>query len=540
MIFKKVKVEYAEGAILAHKKIGKDWLIKKGQVLTSEHCIKLKSGGINEVFVAMLDKQDIHEDEASFWLAQKIVGNELEVTDPFTGRCNIISKKNGLLSINEEVINKLNYADEVITIATLSDKSFVRIGQVVATIKVIPFAISINVKSSLLENLSNEEKVISLITFKKKKFSLINTLSSSLKESLVLKTTNVTKSRIENIEGDLISIESCVHEIDSVSIAISKTIKLKPDMIIISGAHVSVDRADIIPTAIEASGGEIIYYGMPVDPGNLMLLGKVDNIYVLVLPGCARSLSKNGIDLMLEYFSANSKLDKEFIASLGVGGLLNDTSVRRSPRENKKKDKQVRNKYPLICAIILAAGMSKRMGYNKLLIEIDKKPLIRIITDTVMNSHIDKVIVVTGHEDKKITQALHGIDLDCVFNKDYAGGMASSIKAGIDKIPKGFDGALICLGDMPLLTPKHINDLIDPFDPSAKRSIGVPVYSGKRGNPVLWSNKYLKDFSNLSGDIGARDLINKHYSNVYEVEFYDTAVQIDLDTQDDLEGYYFS
>ena len=237
---------------------------------------------------------------------------------------------------------------------------------------------------------------------------------------------------------------------------------------------------------------------------------------------------------MLEHFSINSKLDKDFISSLGVGGLLNDTSVRRSPRENKKKYEKVIGKDPLICAIILAAGQSKRMGSNKLLIQIDKKPLIRVIVDAVINSRVDKVIVVTGYQEKSVMNALNGMDLDFVFNEDYKKGMSSSIKAGLDYVPDGFDGVLICLGDMPLLTSKHINDLINPFNPNANRSIGVPIYYGKRGNPVLWSNKYLKDFTNLSGDIGAKGLIKKHHPNVYEVEFYDDAVQVDLDVKDDL------
>ena len=537
MIFKKVKVEDAPGAILAHKKIGKDWSIKKGQILTKDNCAKLELIGIKEVFVAILDKEDIHEDEASSWLASEIMGNAVEVTVPFTGRCNIISKTNGILLINEEIVNKLNHVDEVMTIATLPHRSSIKKGQIIATIKVIPFAISNKVKTRLLDILLVSKNVISINPFKKKKFSLINTTSSSLKDSLVLKTTNVTKNRIENIDGVLVSVDSCSHDIDAVSHKITKILKLKPDMIIISGAHVSVDRNDILPMAIMKSGGEIIYYGMPVDPGNLMLLGKVNDIYVLVLPGCARSLSKNGIDLMLEHFSINSKLDKDFISSLGVGGLLNDTSVRRSPRENKKKYEKVIGKDPLICAIILAAGQSKRMGSNKLLIQIDKKPLIRVIVDAVINSRVDKVIVVTGYQEKSVMNALHGMNLDFVFNEDYNKGMSSSIKAGLDYVPDGFDGVLICLGDMPLLKSKHINDLINPFYPNANRSIGVPVYYGKRGNPVLWSNKYLKDFTNLSGDIGAKDLIKKHYSNVYEVEFYDDAVLVDLDVKDDLEAY---
>jgi len=420
------------------------------------------------------------------------------------------------------------------TIATLPHRSSIKKGQVVATIKVIPFAISSKVKIRLLDILLGSKNIISINPFKKKKFSLINTTSPTLKDSLVLKTTNVTKNRIENIDGTLVSIDSCPHDIDSVSLKISKILKLKPDMIIISGAHVSVDRNDILPMAIIKSGGEIIYYGMPVDPGNLMLLGKANDIYILVLPGCARSLSKNGIDLMLEHFSINSKLDKDFISSLGVGGLLNDTSVRRSPRENKKKYEKVIGKDPLICAIILAAGQSKRMGSNKLLIQIDKKPLIRVIVDAVINSRVDKVIVVTGYQEKSVMNALNGMNLDFVFNEDYKKGMSSSIKAGLDYVPDGFDGVLICLGDMPLLTSKHINDLINPFNPNANRSIGVPIYYGKRGNPVLWSNKYLKNFTNLSGDIGAKGLIKKHHPNVYEVEFYDDAVQVDLDVKDDL------
>jgi molybdenum cofactor cytidylyltransferase len=124
-----------------------------------------------------------------------------------------------------------------------------------------------------------------------------------------------------------------------------------------------------------------------------------------------------------------------------------------------------------------------------------------------------------------------------VHNPNYADGLSTSLRTGLDALPDDLDGTLICLADMPAVGPRHLDALIDGFDPANGRAIGVPTHAGKRGNPSLWAKSLFADMRAVAGDVGARHLIGANESLVYEVEFDDTAVLTDLDTPADWSAY---
>jgi molybdenum cofactor cytidylyltransferase len=167
-------------------------------------------------------------------------------------------------------------------------------------------------------------------------------------------------------------------------------------------------------------------------------------------------------------------------------------------------------------------------GENKLLMEIDGTPLVRRTVETVMSSSVDQVVVVTGHQGAELRQALAGLDITIVHNPNFAAGLSTSLACGLQTLDS--DGALICLGDMPAVSADHIDQLVGGFEPENGCAIGVPVHGGKRGNPVLWARRFFDDMCGVSGDVGARHLVGANESLVYEVEFGDTGVLMDLDT----------
>lgn len=190
-----------------------------------------------------------------------------------------------------------------------------------------------------------------------------------------------------------------------------------------------------------------------------------------------------------------------------------------------------------ITAIILAAGQSSRMGdANKLLTEIEGKTLLRHAVDAALASDATSVVVVTGHEADLIRASLEGLPLSVVHNGAYAEGMSTSLKCGIGAIADNVDGAVICLSDMPGVNTSHLNDLIRAFEPDAGQAICVPVYKGRRGNPVLWSRSFFPEMMELTGDQGARKLLQKHADVVCEVEMSSDAILRDVDTPEDING----
>jgi molybdenum cofactor cytidylyltransferase len=183
-------------------------------------------------------------------------------------------------------------------------------------------------------------------------------------------------------------------------------------------------------------------------------------------------------------------------------------------------------------AVVLAAGRSSRMApANKLLMPLGDRPVIRHVVQTALEAGLDPVIVVSGHDREAVRAALAGLPVRIVGNDDYEEGLAASIRAGVAAIAAEVDAALFLLGDMPLVTPRHLRPLLAAFAPAKGHSICIPTYGTRRGNPVLWSVQHFPRLLELSGDQGARGLFGDLADQILEVDMPDDAVLSDIDTE---------
>jgi len=342
-------------------------------------------------------------------------------------------------------------------------------------------------------------------------------------------------ARLEAIGSSLVHEVRCEHETARVSRGISQLRERGADLVLVSGASAVVDRRDVVPAAIEEAGGRILHFGMPVDPGNLMLIAAIDDVPVIGMPGCARSPRLNGFDWVLQRIAAGLDVRANDIMGMGAGGLLKDVSARPLPRARARRDAPAPARRPRIAGLLLAAGQSRRMGSrNKLLADVDGVPMIRRTAENLLASTARPVVVVTGHQAKETERVLDGLDVITIHNPSHATGLSSSLKAGLGKLPDDADGVVVCLGDMPLVTDATINRLIAAYDPVEGWAICVPTWKGKRGNPVLWDRQFFEDMAELAGDVGARHLIGTHGELVVEVEMKDDGVMVDIDTPEAL------
>jgi molybdenum cofactor cytidylyltransferase len=188
----------------------------------------------------------------------------------------------------------------------------------------------------------------------------------------------------------------------------------------------------------------------------------------------------------------------------------------------------------MIGAIILAAGRSTRMGSNKLLEDLNGKPLVRHVAEAALASKVHPVIVVTGHQHEGVSAALEGLNLTFIHNADFADGLSTSLKTGVAALTTEVTAVIVLLGDMPLIPSAAINQLITAFEASPQKIAAVPVYEGEWGNPVLLSRTLFEEVSTLQGDAGARRLLNGRADDVLEVPIASDAVLIDLDTPEAL------
>jgi molybdenum cofactor cytidylyltransferase len=269
---------------------------------------------------------------------------------------------------------------------------------------------------------------------------------------------------------------------------------------------------------------------MPVDPGNLLLLGRLGDATVLGVPGCARSLKRSGFDAVLERTCAGVPVTGPDLAAMGIGGLLDEISARPSPRDAGEHDVRATSE-PRVAAIVLAAGRASRMGSNKLLAELDGMPIVRRTVTAALASQARPVVVVTGHEAAAVREALSGLDITFAHNPAYAEGMSTSLRAGLAAAGP-IDAALVCLGDMPRLLARHLDAVIAAHrgHEAAAETIIVPTYDRKRGNPVLWPRRYFAEIAHLTGDVGARALIERYADHVCFLPIDDPAILVDVDT----------
>ncbi|MFQ5765718.1 MAG: NTP transferase domain-containing protein [Rhodospirillales bacterium] len=187
-----------------------------------------------------------------------------------------------------------------------------------------------------------------------------------------------------------------------------------------------------------------------------------------------------------------------------------------------------------IACIVLAAGQSSRAGpENKLLKEIDGRPMILKVVDTVLETPARPVIVVTGHEAPRIDALVRETEATTVRNRKYKHGMGTSIARGIDALPPDAHGTLVCLGDMPHVGAETIRRLIGAFDPHGGREICVPATGGRYGNPVLFGQRFFLALRTLDEDRGGKSLVADNAGMVFEVEVGDEGIFVDDDGDDD-------
>ncbi len=530
MKFGAVKPKDALGATAVHSIRQGELVLKKGTLIGPVEVAALEAAGVAEVVVARLEPGDVSEDVAAAEIAAAVAGEGMRADRAFTGRCNLFAIKAGVLVVDKDAIDRINRIDEAVTLATLPAYKPVVEGEMIATVKIIPFAVGAKQRDAALAEAARAKPMIRVAPYRIAKIGVVSTLLPGLAPKVVEKTLRIMHERIAPAGARVIAERRVPHEQGALTKAIDELLTAGAELVVVFGASAIADRRDVIPAAVEAAGGRIEHFGMPVDPGNLMLIGQARGRPVLGAPGCARSPKENGFDWVLMRLLAGLPVTREEITGMGVGGLLMEIVTRPQPRKEPAPEKGRR-----VAAVILAAGRSTRMGaVNKLLAEIGGKSLVRIAAEQALASHASPVIVVTGHERERVAAALDGMPVRLAHNPDFAAGLGTSLRTGIAAVPENADGAIVCLGDMPQVDAPLIDRLIAAFDPARGALVVVPTIAGKRGNPVVWARRFFQDLTAIGGDIGARHLIGSYAEAVVEVPVAGGAALTDIDTPESL------
>jgi molybdenum cofactor cytidylyltransferase len=329
--FGPVPVDAAAGTISAHGLKLPGLIIRKGATISPEQAAALKAAGQESVVAVRLEPGDVGEDEAARQIAEAVAGAAVRVERPFTGRSNLYALHSGLLTIDAEAVDRINAVDESVTLATLPAFKPVVEGEMIGTVKIIPYAVPKEVLAAALA--AGKGAALAVAPYRLTKVAAISTLLPGLKPSVVAKTIGTLRERLAPADATVVAEASTPHEAEPLARELRRQAGGPAELIVVFGASAIADRADVIPSAIEAAGGRIEHFGMPVDPGNLLLVGRVGTTPVIGAPGCARSPKENGFDWVLQRLLAGIAVTRADITRLGVGGLLMEIVSRGQPRE---------------------------------------------------------------------------------------------------------------------------------------------------------------------------------------------------------------
>ena len=334
MRFGPVPLGQAQGAILAHSVHAGPVRLRKGQVLDADALAQLATAGIAEITVARPDPDDVLENPAAARLAAALVPDEamagLSRAAPFTGRANLHATAAGLALIDRAAVDAVNAIDPAITLATLPPFARVAPGLLVATAKIIPYAVP---EAALDAACARAAGAVRLAPFRLRTAGLVLTRTRGQPARLNEKGTAAVEARLAGLGMRLAAVEEVAHDTRPLADSLSR---LTGDCLLILTGSATADIADTGPAAVVAAGGRIARFGLPVDPGNLLFLGELGARPVIGLPGSARSPVPHGADWVLERVACGLPVSSADMAAMGVGGLLKEIPARPQPRERRR------------------------------------------------------------------------------------------------------------------------------------------------------------------------------------------------------------
>jgi len=339
MKFEPVPLSKAKGKILGHNIAGANGqrLLRKGKPLTDEDLDKLRILGRSSVYVAAIEPDDVDENKAARRVADAICGSGVHITSVSSGRANLLADEQGILRVDVERLAQINDRDGI-TLATLTTHSPVHTRQIVATIKIIPYALQESIVRAAEAIASGSNPVVCVDPLPSRSVGMILSGSTSIHQRLVSDFAPL-RDRIDKLGSSVTRTDFVALDDVSDEAALADMLKQQIasgiGMILLAGETAIMDADDILPRAVKRAGGYVESVGAPVDPGNLLMLAYINDVPVVGAPGCARSRKINIVDWILPRLLVGDRLTRRDIVGLGHGGLLQDVPERGMPRDVK-------------------------------------------------------------------------------------------------------------------------------------------------------------------------------------------------------------
>ena len=465
----------------------------KGQKLTIEDVDFFKSKGLNSIFAAELADNDINAQTVLGMIAARLCGKNTAYSINETGLCKIISTTNGVLQREDERVAKFNHKHQHLILNTVPAWKQVKAGEIIAELELTAPALSQEDVDEMILYLSGNTELISVNDSYPRKTAFVYVgLSDSPAETEHF-TTQVAEL-IQNFSALGLKFEGeyrARYEIESVADEIQSAENAGYELIFIVSPCRSISEDDVIPSGMKKYVDELVCSSVPAIGASDMYIGTKRKARIIALP-----YDYANHDSLLHYQEISKAIVLEKLSQLDFKSEINAPLKEGGKLTREEKGRLIEshpetgnNAKANIGLVILAAGRSSRSKRNKLLIETDDEPMFMNAIHAALRSKASPIFVITGHQHEEIENYLKDEDINVVYNSDYLSGVKTSIRLGLRLIPANCDGAILLPADMPNITEKQLNKMIDAFEIGKEKQVIMMSYRGAKKNPILWSKE---------------------------------------------------
>lgn len=514
--------------------------LSKGHALNEGDLLTLKQAGIEKIFGAVMDDDDISDVTALGILAAKLCGENVAYTVAEDGLVQMVATIAGVVINNEERVAKFNRLSPNVILNVVEPYSSVQENEIIASLQMVTPIIEQALVDEMIFKLSGNVEMLKVAPFNYLNVGLIYThVFDDAAETKHF--TNVVKKLVKNFNGfELVFTNEyhCEHYQDSIADAIEVAIKADNEVIFILSAQPTICEQDVVPAAFNSLVEEIINLRIPQVMASDLLIAELHNKKLINLPYAYDVVDTAMINRYIKQALFSERLNKfEFdhqpTMILAAGKtLVEDETSGLIKAYNKEKKAKIAN----IGAVVLAAGIGSRAGRNKLMIEMaDGEPMFMRAVKAAMASKASPVFVVTGYHDEEMQEYLDKVDVNVLYNPAYRSGVKTSINLGLKSIPSFCEGAVIIPADMPNIEASDIDTLIKAFKKSTDKQLLMFKNGQEKYNPILWSKDLYEKADIVPEGAELRPIFMEHADYTNYIEVKDINKFVDVNFPSDLE-----
>lgn len=539
MICDEYKLNESLGLILFNRiKLG-NYIIEKGQRLEEDDIIQLKKYGVEKVFGAIMEESDISFQTALGIIGAKLCGANTAYSVGNDGICRIVSTIGGVFMVSDDRIAKFNRLNHNIILNTIDPFLFVEVNDVIAEIELTLPIIEQERIDEIVFKLSGNVDLLSVHDVSNKKAGLIYSRFSNNNEE-TKHFTNVVKRLVKDfpqMNMDFVHEYEASHNSDDLANTLQRSLKDNIDVLFIIAGQRNSGEQDVVAKALRSFVDEIISLSLPQVGVSDLIIATKRNKKVIVIP---YNFDKFDMTYLERYITQAIVADKLNVFDFSHPQNyfiknLNKLDDKYNLRMVSSANSSLNIKEAHIAAIVLAAGVGSRAGRNKLLADINGRPLFLSALEAAIKSKASPVFLITGHQAEYMEEYLEDIDVSVIYNSAYRSGVRTSIDLGVKSIPSFCEGVVIIPADMPQISAEHINKMINAFKKGEGRQLIISEYQGIKRNPILWG-KDLYDFVDIVPEnADLRPVFMEHSDYTTQIKTKDEKEVFDVNFPSDIE-----